>query len=260
MFSCDCEFLTDSLRTLRSHYAANHGSGISFFEKFDDVITSNWEDFPQRAIRSFLLWKSNYKCTSCGYEKTRECGASILEVDHIDGNHDNNSLSNLRILCPNCHALTPKYRNWSNKGNEKHASSLRPGNAGYNERHKTQEAKRFERQLKIETKKAQTTEIKRDKKKVFREFEKTKINFQERFIQKVNELHQSKEIDFSKYGWVQLLAERCNEHPQVVGRRVRSLMPDFYLEHCFSRRYNHYINNMESIRPDEEAVLKTVAG
>jgi 5-methylcytosine-specific restriction endonuclease McrA len=33
-----------------------------------------------------------------------------LELDHIDGNRHNNSLSNLRMLCPNCHALTPTYR------------------------------------------------------------------------------------------------------------------------------------------------------
>jgi hypothetical protein len=29
-----------------------------------------------------------------------------LELHHKDGNHYNNELSNLEILCPNCHAVS----------------------------------------------------------------------------------------------------------------------------------------------------------
>ena len=49
------------------------------------------------------------KCTCCG--NTEWLSNPIpLELDHIDGNSENNSLTNLRLLCPNCHALTPTYR------------------------------------------------------------------------------------------------------------------------------------------------------
>jgi len=34
-----------------------------------------------------------------------------LELDHIDVNNKDNRLAKLRLLCPNCHALTPTYRN-----------------------------------------------------------------------------------------------------------------------------------------------------
>ena len=38
-----------------------------------------------------------------------------LELDHIDGNSEDNSLENLRILCPNCHSQTPTFRGRNKK-------------------------------------------------------------------------------------------------------------------------------------------------
>lgn len=48
-------------------------------------------------------------CSSCRLERWLE-GPIPLELDHIDGNSYNNSIDNLRLLCPNCHALTDTYR------------------------------------------------------------------------------------------------------------------------------------------------------
>lgn len=33
-----------------------------------------------------------------------------IELDHIDGNPSNNVRTNLRLICPNCHAQTPTYK------------------------------------------------------------------------------------------------------------------------------------------------------
>lgn len=38
-----------------------------------------------------------------------------LELDHINGDHDDNRLENLRILCPNCHYQTPTHRGKNRK-------------------------------------------------------------------------------------------------------------------------------------------------
>jgi hypothetical protein len=38
-----------------------------------------------------------------------------LELDHVDGDKTNNQLDNLRMICPNCHALTPTYRGKNTK-------------------------------------------------------------------------------------------------------------------------------------------------
>ena len=39
------------------------------------------------------------KCERCGYAVYQ-----ILQVHHIDRNRNDNSLDNLELLCPNCHA------------------------------------------------------------------------------------------------------------------------------------------------------------
>lgn len=50
-----------------------------------------------------------HRCVRCG--GTAWEGSPIpLEIDHIDGDRTNNQLENLRLMCPNCHALTPTYR------------------------------------------------------------------------------------------------------------------------------------------------------
>ena len=44
----------------------------------------------------------------------------VLQLDHINGNHTDNRIENLRILCPNCHTQTDTFCSKSCKPVEKH--------------------------------------------------------------------------------------------------------------------------------------------
>lgn len=71
-------------------------------KKFDDLTTA-------QAIKKRLINERGHRCECCRKEMWLG-GKIILELDHINGDRDNNSRENLQLLCPNCHALTPTYR------------------------------------------------------------------------------------------------------------------------------------------------------
>ena len=50
-----------------------------------------------------------HKCARCGITEWNG-QPTPLELEHKDGDHRNNELSNLELLCPNCHAQTSTYR------------------------------------------------------------------------------------------------------------------------------------------------------
>lgn len=62
-------------------------------------------------IRRYMLLKNNNTCQECGWNKHHPVdNKPLVEVDHIDGDASNCKEENLRVLCPNCHSMTPTFR------------------------------------------------------------------------------------------------------------------------------------------------------
>lgn len=62
----------------------------------------------QRDNRKTRIKRGGYRshkkdyCEKCGFSSKYEVQ---FDVDHIDGNHNNNEITNLQTLCSNCHRL-----------------------------------------------------------------------------------------------------------------------------------------------------------
>lgn len=86
----------------------SHFTGKAWLPKGSEIKTFDTLKHPG-TIKKRLIKERGHKCEFCG--NSEWMGQPIpLELDHIHGDRSDNSRENLRLLCPNCHALTPTYR------------------------------------------------------------------------------------------------------------------------------------------------------
>ena len=55
--------------------------------------------------------KQEEKCSKCGWSEKNPVSKTVcLDLHHKDGDAHNNKLSNVELICPNCHSLTNTYK------------------------------------------------------------------------------------------------------------------------------------------------------
>ena len=77
----------------------------------EEVFVKN-STYQSSKLKERLKKYKEYKCDICFMEPIWNNKPLTLHVDHIDGDHTNNTLENLHFLCPNCHQQT---QSWGNK-------------------------------------------------------------------------------------------------------------------------------------------------
>lgn len=113
--NCGCE-INDSTKTYCNQICFHENRKKNIF----NLIDNNNTTLNSRQYKKYLIEKYGNKCMECGWgEKNPKSNTIPIELEHIDGNGSNNTLSNLKLLCPNCHSLTPTYKG-ANKGNGRH--------------------------------------------------------------------------------------------------------------------------------------------
>jgi hypothetical protein len=96
-----------------SHFTGhgwNKGKKFGPKRPIEDYL-SNKHKISSHALRLRLLKEGffEHKCYKCNLETWNDKPIP-LELEHKDGKNSNNSIENLTLLCPNCHAQTKTYR------------------------------------------------------------------------------------------------------------------------------------------------------
>lgn len=82
-------------------------------------IESEGKTTKKHAAKKFITERDGYKCSICSISEWMNEKLSLI-MDHINGNPEDWSLTNLRLLCPNCDSQTPTFKG-RNAGNGRHS-------------------------------------------------------------------------------------------------------------------------------------------
>ncbi len=99
------------------------GQRFDYVEMHKAWLAGTCVSLNPQTLRKYLIEDRGYRCQKCGLKEWN--GSPIpLDVEHNDGNSDNDSVENTQLLCLNCHGLTPTYKT-RNIGKGRHFRRVR---------------------------------------------------------------------------------------------------------------------------------------
>ena len=121
-----CRNITNVMKTLKlnkfyhriiKEYIQNNNIDISHFEKttiirkIENYLIKDSGGFSSASIKKYLFKNNILKneCSECKLQSIWNNKPIMLQLDHINGDHYDNRIENLRILCPNCHSQSDTF-------------------------------------------------------------------------------------------------------------------------------------------------------
>lgn len=118
--NCDAELVRSRPGTVRKFCSNNHKCQNDYYRKNAIILGIAG----QGSTKRHLTETRGYKCEECGISEWNN-KPIVLELDHTNGDSNDNSLGNVRLLCPNCHSQTDTFR-IRNRGNGRKKIGVQP--------------------------------------------------------------------------------------------------------------------------------------
>lgn len=93
-------------RCIKENISFDHFPGNK--ESIEEFLKKEEKQYDSAGLRKRLIRDGQLeeKCYSCNIGNIWNENSLTLQLEHVDGNHYNNDLKNLILLCPNCHSQT----------------------------------------------------------------------------------------------------------------------------------------------------------
>lgn len=90
----------------------NKGKSPTNKKSWQEILiktNSPYKEDTLRLRRALMESGREYKCEECGIKNTWNNKPICIQIDHINGYWNDNTPTNLRFLCPNCHSQTSTF-------------------------------------------------------------------------------------------------------------------------------------------------------
>ena len=101
----------EELELSTDHFNSTANANNSVRQKLENILIENstYANISRLKERLLKEEKLEYKCAICGNTGEWNGKKLTLQLDHINGKHNDHRLKNLRFLCPNCHSQTETF-------------------------------------------------------------------------------------------------------------------------------------------------------